>query len=106
MLLVLWEEESVTRSEIARRLNFEQPTIVNTLQRMERDGLVTTAPDPANRRRVPIRLSERGRAMEAPLTQEANAVNAGATARLSPAEVDGFVERIRTLRSGVEADIA
>lgn len=104
LLLVLWEEENLTQSEIARRLNFEQPTIANTLQRMERDGLVSTAPDPVNRRRVLIRLTDRARAMEAPLTSEAAAVNALATSDLSPTEVERFIERIQRLEERLKAD--
>ena len=104
LLLVLWEEENLTQSEIARRLNFEQPTIANTLQRMERDGLVSTAPDPVNRRRVLIRLTDRARAMEAALTSEAAAVNALATSDLSPTEVERFIERIQRLEERLKAD--
>ena len=90
LLLVLWEEEGLTQTEIARRLEIEQPTVANTLKRMERDGLVTAAPDPRHSRRVLIALTERGRALEAPLKNEALQVNRRASADLSPEELAGF----------------
>ena len=65
---MLWEEEGVTQSEIARRLDLEQPTVANTLRRMERDGLVHLSPDPNNRRQVLIYLTDKGRALNGPLT--------------------------------------
>ncbi len=52
VLLTLWEEEGLTQTEIARRLDFEQPTIANTLKRMQRDGLVAFRPDPSSRKRI------------------------------------------------------
>ena len=67
VLLILWEQEGITQSAIARRLDLEQPTIANTLKRMERDGLVTFAPDPANRRQVLVGLTGKGRALRAAL---------------------------------------
>ena len=90
LLLVLWEEEGLTQSEIARRLDIEQPTVANTLKRMERDGLIAGAPDPKHSRRVLITLTERGRALEAPLKEEALHVNRRATAELAPQELLGF----------------
>ena len=103
LLLVLWEE-GTSRNRNRAPAQLEQPTIANTLQRMERDGLVSTAPDPVNRRRVLIRLTDRARAMEAPLTSEAAAVNALATSDLSPTEVERFIERIQRLEERLKAD--
>lgn len=90
LLLVLWEEEGLTQTEIARRLDIEQPTVANTLKRMERDRLVTAAPDPKHSRRVLITLTERGRALEEPLKGEALGVNRRASADLSPEEIARF----------------
>jgi DNA-binding MarR family transcriptional regulator len=101
LLLILWEEENLTQSEIARRLDIEQPTVANTLTRMERDGLVETAPDPSDRRQVCVKLTAKGRALERPLTAEARAVNAAAAAGLSATEVEMFQRVIGTLKQGL-----
>ncbi len=101
LLLVLWEEENLTQSEIARRLDCEQPTVANTLRRMERDGLVKTGPDPSNRRQVLIRLTERGRSLERPLTAEAQTINEAAAAKIFASDLDAFCRTIRLLIEGL-----
>ncbi|HLW91509.1 MAG TPA: MarR family transcriptional regulator [Roseiarcus sp.] len=102
LLLTLWDEENLTQSEIARRLGIEQPTVANTLRRMERDGLVKTEPDPAHRRQVLIKLTENGRKLERPLKLEALAVNQAASAKMSAAEVEAFRRTIGVLLRSLE----
>jgi DNA-binding MarR family transcriptional regulator len=102
LLLTLWDEENLTQSEIARRVGIEQPTVANTLQRMERDGLVKTEPDPSHRRQVLIKLTDKGRKLERPLKIEALAVNQAATAKTSPREVEAFRRTIRILLQSLE----
>ena len=106
LLLALWEEENLTQSEIARRLDVEQPTVANTLRRMERDGLVTAAPDPSHRRQVLIKLTEKGRKLERPLKLEARAVNQAAAADMSPSELDAFRQAIRLMTDRVQQEPA
>lgn len=106
LLLVLWEEEGLTQSEIARRLDIEQPTVANTLKRMERDGLVVTAPDPNHGRQVLISLTDKARALKIPLTDEAQAVNRRAAATLSPQEVADFIRTLEQMRAALAPDEA
>ncbi len=105
VLLILWEEEGLTQTEIARRLDFEQPTIANTLKRMERDGMVTTAPDPASRRRVLVFLTERARSLQAPLTAAAQDINQHVCAKLSPKKVQALFSTMAEIAGGIEAEI-
>jgi len=97
LLLTLWDEDSLTQSEIARRVGIEQPTVANTLRRMERDGLVKTEPDPAHKRQVLIKLTDKGRKLERPLKLEALAVNQVAGTKMSAAEVEAFRSTIRMI---------
>lgn len=106
LLLTLWDEDSLTQSEIARRVGIEQPTVANTLRRMERDGLVMTEPDPAHRRQVLIQLTEKGRKLERPLKLEARAVNQAAAADMAPSELDAFRQAIRLMIDRVEQEPA
>lgn len=101
-LLVLWEEDGLTQSEIARRLDVEQPTIANTLRRMQRDGLVEPSPDPANRRQVLFHLTDKGHKLRAPLMKEATAVNTSAAALLKPAEAATLLALMRKMIAGFE----
>jgi DNA-binding MarR family transcriptional regulator len=98
-LLILWERDGLTQSEIARRLALEQPTIANTLSRMERDGLISTAPDPSHRRQILISLTEKARALKRPLTTEAMRVNAHATAVFGAGEIETLFQLLNRLRA-------
>ena len=107
LLLILWEEEGLTQTEIARRLDIEQPTVANTLRRMERDGFVALAPDPSNRRQVLVRLTEKSRALRAPVIAGARAVNARAGASLTSDELATFMLLLDKMRAAfsVEQDV-
>lgn len=101
ILLVLWEQEGITQSEIARRLDIEQPTVANTLKRMERDALVSLSPDPGNRRQVLIGLTDKGRDLQAPLIAEAQAVNARASQGLGAADSERFFALLRHMAANL-----
>jgi DNA-binding MarR family transcriptional regulator len=61
-------------------------TMVRTIDRMTRDGLVTRVPDPDDGRLTRIYLTERGRSLRDELIPKAIAVNAATLGRLTPAE--------------------
>ena len=91
VLLHLWANDGMTQAQLARRVAIEQPTMVRTVDRMERDGLVTRTPDPRDRRASRITLTERGWNMRDVLVPLAARVNRASTEHMSNAEV-------RTLR--------
>src|SRR4029450_9779634 len=90
-LLALYEEDDLTQRELCDRIRIEQATMANTLQRMQRDGLVDCVPDRTDRRRMRVRLTERARTLEADLAAAARAVNAAAMQGLSDEEVGDFM---------------
>jgi len=94
-LLHLWEKDGLTQKELVERLHIEQPTMANTLARMERDGLVRRVKDEADARIQRIWLTDKGRAMQADATRAALAVNARALAGLSEAEQTQFLDLLR-----------
>src|SRR5438552_16797545 len=44
VLLFLWARDGMTQAELSRVVAIEPPTMVRTIDRMARDGLVTRAP--------------------------------------------------------------
>lgn len=82
-MLVLWESPGISQGELARKVAVEQPTMANTLNRMERDGLIERRPDPDDRRRMLIYPTQHALALRDRAHEAANQVNALATARLS-----------------------
>jgi len=94
-LLHLWEKDGLTQKELVERLHIEQPTMANTLARMERDGLLRRVKDEADARIQRIWLTEKGRAMEREATRAALAVNARALDDLSEVERAQFLNLMR-----------
>ena len=104
VLLMLWEGEGVTQAQLTARLVVEQPTMANTLKRMERDGLIERIPDPEDRRQARIYLTPRGRELEEVLTGSAREVNAVALAGLSTEESQQFLALMRRVVRNLEQD--
>ena len=74
-LVMLFEQDGLTQAELCRRINVEQPTMANTLQRMERDGLIKRKADTADKRRMLVHLTPRAREMQAKVMESARAVS-------------------------------
>lgn len=104
VLLALWEREGVTQSQLAQDLAVEQPTMANTLKRMERDGLIERVPDPDDRRQARVHLTARGQALREVLTASARETNAAALAGLSPDETRQFLALANKIVASLEQD--
>jgi len=103
-LLALYEEHDLSQRELCDRIRIEQATMANTLQRMQRDGLVDCVPDRTDRRRMRVKLTERARTLEPDLAAAARAVNAAATQGLSDEEVAAFMRITATVIQNLEGD--
>jgi DNA-binding MarR family transcriptional regulator len=86
VLLFLWARDGMSQAELSRVVAIEPPTMVRTIDRMARDGLVTRVPDPDDGRLTRIYLTERGRSLRDELIPIAIAVNEATLGRLTPAE--------------------
>jgi len=49
-LVMLFEQDGLTQADLCRRIHVKQPTMANTLKRMERDGLITRKSDSIDKR--------------------------------------------------------
>ena len=104
VLLMLWEQEGATQAELARRLAVGQPTLANTLRRMERDRLIERLPDPEDGRRARIHLTAYGKRLEKTVTASARDANAVALAGLSGAERQQFLDLAHRLIGNLEQE--
>ena len=75
VLLFLWARDGMTQAELSRVVAIEPPTMVRTIDRMVRDGLVKRALDPDDGRLSRIFLTERARSLRDELVPLAAAVN-------------------------------
>lgn len=101
-LLALYETDGLTQAELCARVQIEQPTMANTLTRMERDGLITREPDPDDRRRSRVRLTPHARQIEPELIAAARTINARATRGLSDEERDAFLESLAVVIANLD----
>lgn len=86
VLLTLFERERMSQNELCEVVRIEQPTMANTLKRMERDGLIVRSPDPKDRRRAIIELTPRARDLKETLQASASGINERASEGLSDEE--------------------
>ena len=86
VLLILWARDGLSQAELARHVAIEPPTMVRTIDRLVRDGLVRRVPDPSDGRVSRIHLTDRGRSLRDELVPMAVAVNEATVARLTAAE--------------------
>lgn len=74
VLLVLWETDGVTVSEIGRRLRLDSGTLTPVLKRLEAAGFVLRNRRQSDEREVEIALTPGGRALRAEATAVREAV--------------------------------
>ena len=84
LLLHLWEDNGISQKDLSRRVNIEEPTAANTLNRMERDGLIERKRNPLDRREIRVHLTEKGESLKNDIIPFAKEVNSLATHGMSP----------------------
>jgi DNA-binding MarR family transcriptional regulator len=102
LLEALREEDSLTTGELARRMHVEVPTAVRMTQRMEAAGLLARAPDPADRRRVRISLTRKGRKAAAEVPRMLDRVAEYALRDFSAAERRQLVALLERVRANLD----
>jgi len=94
-MMVLWERDGLTVSEIGERLFLDSATLTPLLKRLEAAGLLTRTRAASDERQVVIELSKSGRALKA----KAQAVPAG----VSCAVEDCSLEQLTVLKAQLES---
>ncbi len=102
-LLALYERDGRTQAELARAVGVEQPTMAATLRRMERDGLIRRIPDPGDRRRARVQLTDRALAMRDELQTQRAAIDELALAGLSARERHTLQHMLATITANLVA---
>jgi len=103
VLLELWQEAGLTQRQLVERLDVEQATMANTLNRMERDGLIVRRPHPEDKRAQVIHPTQKAIALETPAKACATSVNDKAMAGLDEKERQTFIALANRLIEGLKA---
>jgi len=96
-LLETGNRENVSLTELAEILALDISTLSRTADALALAGLIKREPDKSNRRKVSIRLSERGKAKVGLINQSCDSAYAGILALLPPEKRDQVVESIHLL---------
>ncbi len=94
VLLVLWESDGITVSEIGRRLRLDSGTLTPVLKRLESNGLLNRSRRQSDEREVEIALTDQGRS----LRSEAVAVRQSVMCQLNMSEPE-----IQAMRADLNA---
>lgn len=86
-LMTLHQQDALTQSEMHKQIGIEQPTAVRTLDRMERDGLISKVRSSTDRRVIEIRLTDKGRSYYNVIGQCAKVLNQLALQGFSQEEI-------------------
>ena len=98
-LVMLFEQDGLTQADLCRRINVEQPTMANTLGRMERDGLIKRKSDTVDKRRTLVFLTSKAKDVQNKIMNAVRDVSHHALDGLSATEQD---EAFRLLSRMIE----
>ncbi|SHJ37669.1 transcriptional regulator, MarR family [Malonomonas rubra DSM 5091] len=90
VLCCLHDLEGQTQAELCTRIQVEQPTMANTLRRMERDGLIRRIPCEQDKRQSRVYLTDRIRPTVEALQQKRDEVIGKMTGRMSVNDISDF----------------
>jgi len=97
------EGSPLTPSQLAAAANVAPSSMTHRLDRMVERGLIARSPDPSNRTRVLVQLSDAGYALYAAAIRESDLVESDLLESLSGAEVDQLAELLEKVISGLDA---
>ncbi len=95
ILLELWKKDGVSQKDLLNEIDVEQATLANTLNRMERDGLIKRTKHPSDARAQLIWLTDTSRSKRDQAYTAAYEVNQSALADLDDGEEQAFLDLMR-----------
>jgi DNA-binding MarR family transcriptional regulator len=74
------------QADLAKAIGYDKPRLIGLLDELERDKLITRAPDPTDRRARRVSLTPRGRELHRRAQADIRAMEAEELAELEPAD--------------------
>jgi MarR family transcriptional regulator for hemolysin len=97
--------EPMSQRALADLVGVEGPSMVSMLDRLEREGLVTRAPSPTDRRVKLVHLTAAGTTLYQQVREQANAVRTALLGDLPPATLAAATELLELLRARIEEQL-
>src|SRR5450830_1307274 len=104
VLRMLWDEDGMTQRELGERVGINGPTMVTALNSMERAGLVKRVKNRADRRKINVFLTKRGRKLKSILWPMAAEVLALGLSGLNRSQVQSLNKMLAQVRLNLERD--
>ena len=105
-LRVLWVEDGLSQKVLGSRLDMTSASTVFSVNLLERDGLAKRVADPADKRRISVRLTKRGRALEAQLLPALGRLNHRIVSSFSDTDVLALSDLLDRLKTGLKNELA
>jgi DNA-binding MarR family transcriptional regulator len=99
VMLVLWEGDGITVSQLGQRVALDSGTLTPLLKRLEASSLVRRLRDTADERRVLLQLTPEGRALKTQALAVPEQVACASGCELS--ELAALTARLKTLRDQI-----
>lgn len=103
---VLWNEDGLTQRELADRVGIREPTALSAINYMEARGWVKRARSKADRRKIHVWLTPKGKALKHELIPLARHVVATAAGNLAVAEVRQLLGSLAEIQKSLNVAIA
>jgi MarR family transcriptional regulator, organic hydroperoxide resistance regulator len=101
VMLVLWETDGASVSDLGQRLTLDSGTLTPLLKRLETSGLLARSRDAEDERRVRVHLTAAGRALKARALKVPPQVACAAACSVD--ELASLTQRLQTLRDEITA---
>lgn len=97
--------EPMSQRALADLVGVEGPSMVSMLDRLEREGLVTRAPSPTDRRVKLVHLTDAGTTLYRQVKEQASAVRLALLGDIDPARLEAATELLELLRARIEEQL-
>lgn len=104
VLCCLDEKEGQTQAELCKNIQVEQPTMANTLRRMERDGLIYRTSSEHDKRQSRVYITDQTRPTVDVLKKKRDQVVARMTRHMTKADLETFNRLIDLAIQTLERD--
>jgi MarR family transcriptional regulator for hemolysin len=97
--------EPMSQRALADLVGVEGPSMVSMLDRLEREGLVTRAPSPTDRRVKLVHLTKAGTTLYQQVREQAQAVRTALLGDIDPDQLKAATELLELLRTRIEEQL-
>lgn len=103
IMFVLWKNDEIPITELARRTSLEKSTLTSMLDRLEDAGYVARVPSPQDRRKILIKRTAKDRAWQKVYIQVSREMTELFYAGFSQAEINEFERYLKRIFDNLSA---